>query len=76
MPKRIWLNAVMKTAEKVVQHFGSKEAAITALEINPETLRLWLRDGIPLARALFVEEKTGGAVPAESILSEARESAT
>lgn len=62
----------MKTAEKLIEHFGSKDAAIAALEINPETLRLWLRDGIPLARALFVEQKTSGAIKAEEILSEAR----
>lgn len=65
----------MKTTDRLVEHFGGKAEACAALGINPETLRLWLRDGIPLARALFVEEKTGGTIKAESVLKEARQAA-
>lgn len=72
----------MKTAERLVKHFGGDEKpsiarrrAAKALKMNPETLRLWLRDGIPLERALYVEEKTGGRITADEILQEARQSA-
>lgn len=65
----------MSCAQKLVDHFGGKDEVCAALEINPETLRLWLRDGIPLARALYVERETDGGVTADEILREAREAA-
>lgn len=65
----------MSCAEKIVQHYGGKDEACKALQINPETLRLWLRDGIPLGKAIYVEQKTGRAVRAEEILKEARAAA-
>ncbi len=45
------------------------------MEVNRETMRLWLLRGIPLERALDVEEKTGGALTAESVVDEARKRA-
>tara|TARA_R110000868_G_scaffold150390_1_gene373560 strand:+ start:2591 stop:2797 length:207 start_codon:yes stop_codon:yes gene_type:complete len=65
----------MKTADRLVAHFGDREKTCAALDINPETLRLWLRDGIPLSKSLFVEQKTKRKIWAEDIVREARESA-
>lgn len=65
----------MRTTDRVIEHFGGKDEAIVGLGINPETWRLWVRDGIPLGKSLFVEEKTGGTVKAEEIVAEAREAA-
>lgn len=67
--------ANMKTADKLVEHFGGAKETIEALDINRETLRLWLRDGIPLTRALHIEEVTRNAITADEILKEAREAA-
>jgi DNA-binding transcriptional regulator YdaS (Cro superfamily) len=66
----------MKATEKLLDHYnGDKKRAAKSLGVNPETLRLWLRDGIPLERALFIEEKTDRAVTAEEVLREARQAA-
>lgn len=65
----------MRTTEKLIEHFGDEEKTIAALDINPETWRLWKRDGVPPKRWLFVEEKTGGTVTAEQMVAEAREAA-
>lgn len=54
---------------------GSKKTAADKLDVSQETIRLWLRDGIPLHRALFVEEKTEGFVTADEILKWARKAA-
>ena len=65
----------MRAAEKLVRHYGDKRAAAQKLGIHEETLRLWLRDGIPLAKAIGVEERCGGVVTAERILREAKAAA-
>lgn len=62
----------MKLAEKLVTHYGGRAQAAAAINVNKETIRLWLRDGIPLERALDVEEKSKGVVKAEEVLREAR----
>lgn len=61
-----------KTAQKLVEHFGGKAQTAKAMEVSGETVRLWLRDGLPLHRAIDFEEKSGGAVTAEEILKEAK----
>lgn len=66
----------MKTADKLVAHCdGDKKAAAAWLGIHEETLRLWLRDGIPLAKAIEVETRSNGVVKAEEVLREARQAA-
>lgn len=47
---------------------GNRKTAADALGVNTETIRLWLRDGIPLKNAHKVEKKTQGFVTAEEIL--------
>jgi hypothetical protein len=54
---------------------GSKKIAADALEVTTETVRLWLKKGIPLDRAIFVEKKTQGFVTAEEILRHAKKAA-
>ena len=54
--------------KRLVDHYGGKQEAAKALEVNPETIRLWLRDGIPLAKAIEVERDSRGVVTAEEIL--------
>jgi hypothetical protein len=54
---------------------GSKKTAADALEVTTETVRLWLKKGIPLDRAIFVERKTQGFVTAEEILRHAKKAA-
>ncbi|HTD91154.1 MAG TPA: Cro/CI family transcriptional regulator [Burkholderiales bacterium] len=65
----------MKTTDKLVEHFGNKEATIKCLGINRETWRLWVRDGVPLGKALFVEQMTAGKVAAEDVIADARQTA-
>jgi hypothetical protein len=62
----------MTAAEKLAQHYGDRFKAAVALKMNKETFRLWLRDGIPLAKAVEVEKDSGGVVTAEEILQEAK----
>lgn len=62
----------MKAAEKLVKHYGDKRTTALALDVHEETLRLWLRDGIPLAKAIEVERRSSGIVTAEQILREAK----
>jgi hypothetical protein len=61
-------------ARKLVDHFGGRKEAEKGMNVNRETLRLWLlaERGIPLERALDVEEKTGGAIAADEVVDEAR----
>jgi len=65
----------MTAAEKLAQHYGDRFKAAAALKINKETFRLWLRDGIPLAKAVWVETASGGIVKAEQILRECKQQA-
>jgi hypothetical protein len=65
----------MKAAEKLIAHFGDKRAVATALDVHEETVRLWLRDGIPLGKAIEVETRSKGVVTAEEILEEAKAAA-
>ena len=65
----------MRAADKLVDHFKGKREAADALGIHEETLRLWLRDGIPLAKAIEVEQKSKRVVTAEQILRAARQTA-
>lgn len=67
--------AVSKTAKKLVEHYGSRQEAAEALEVTRETIRLWLRDGIPLERAIEIERTSKGLVTAEEILREAKRAA-
>lgn len=55
-------------AKKLVAHFGSRPLAASALGVTPETIRLWLKRGIPLEKAIDVERKSKGIVTAEEIL--------
>ncbi len=65
----------MNTTDKLIKHFGGKDEAIAGLGINPETWRLWVVRGVPVGKALFVEEKTNGVVKGESVLADARAAA-
>ncbi len=48
---------------------GSKKSAAHAFAVHEETIRLWLKKGIPLERAHQVEKTTQGFVKAEEILT-------
>lgn len=63
----------MNLAEKLVEHFGGRKPAAESLGVSGETIRLWLRDGIPLERAIDVERDTSGAVTAEQVLQAAKD---
>lgn len=65
----------MEMTNRLAGVLGGKDEAIRILGINPETWRLWMRDGIPASRWLFVEKKTGGAIRAEEFIAEARQTA-
>lgn len=65
----------MRAAEKLIAHYGDKRAVASALDVHEETVRLWLRDGIPLAKAIDVETRSGGIVTAEEVLREAKAAA-
>lgn len=64
-----------RAARKLIEHFGGRAETEEALDVSRETLRLWLRDGIPLERAVDIERDTDGAVTGEQILKEARQAA-
>ena len=66
---------MLKAADRLVKHYGDKKATAKALSVHEETIRLWLRDGIPLAKAIEVETRSAGVVTAEEILREARQAA-
>lgn len=55
-------------ARRLVDHFGSRRKAASALEVTPETIRLWLKRGIPLESCIEVEKRSRGIVTAEEIL--------
>lgn len=48
---------------------GSKKSAADAFKVHQETIRLWLKRGIPLERAHLVEKTTQGFVKADEILN-------
>lgn len=60
-------------AKKLVKYFGdSRSEAARVMRKSTETIRLWLKDGIPMASAIEVETRSGGAVTADEILQDAR----
>lgn len=54
---------------------GSRKTAAHGMGVTTETIRLWLKNGIPLDRAIEVERKTRGFVTAEEILKYAKKGA-
>ena len=64
----------MLATKKLIKHYGGKREVAQALHIHEETFRLWVRDGIPLGKAIDVEQKSEGTVTAEQILVEAKKS--
>jgi hypothetical protein len=54
---------------------GNKKTAAAALDVTTETIRLWLKKGIPLDRSIWIEKKTQGFVTAEEILRHAKKKA-
>lgn len=62
----------MNTAHKLIRHFGGRKEVAAAMKLNPETVRLWTENGIPLDRAIEIERVSKGAVTAEEILAEWR----
>lgn len=65
----------MTCAKRLVEHFNGRKEAAEGMKVSAETIRLWLRDGIPLERAVDVENATGGIISGEDILREVREKA-
>ena len=63
-------------AEVLVKHYGGRQETADALDVTRETIRLWLRDGIPLERAIDIERASKGLVTAERILREAKRAET
>lgn len=47
---------------------GSVKTAALSLKVHEETVRIWLKKGIPIQRSMYVEKKTDGFVTAEEIL--------
>lgn len=45
-------------AERLVALMGSRSAVAAAFDVSTESVRLWLKNGIPPDRALDVEERT------------------
>ena len=64
-----------KATDKLLKRYGNKKAIAEAMNVHEETVRLWLRDGIPLSKAIDVERDSEGAVTAEEILREAKAAA-
>ena len=64
-----------QAAQRLVAHFGGRQQTAEALGVTRETVRLWLLRGIPLERAVEVEQGCRGVITAEQILFEARERA-
>jgi DNA-binding transcriptional regulator YdaS (Cro superfamily) len=64
-----------RAAERLVAHYGGRKQTAEALGVTRETVRLWLSGGIPLERAVEVEQVCRGVITAEQILFEARERA-
>lgn len=54
--------------DRLIRHYGSRSKAALALEVNPETVRLWLKRGIPLEKSIDIERRSKGIVTAEEIL--------
>lgn len=59
-------------AKRLVEHFGGRAEAARAMSRSTETIRLWLKNGIPVAQAIEVEQKSGGLLTAEAILEDAK----
>ena len=61
-------------AERLVRKFGGRAGVANRFSVSTETVRLWLKNGIPTDRALEVQEATDGAIAAHSILRFAQKS--
>ena len=65
---RALLSPSMNTAQ-VIEHFGTRSAAATALKITTQTIRDWeaRKMGIPWHRQIMIEHLTGGKLKAARI---------
>jgi transposase len=63
----------MNTAQRLVTHYGSRRLAAEVLGVSVETIRLWLKNGIPPGSALDVEHRTNRLVTAEEVIDEERQ---
>ena len=60
-------------ANRLRQRFGSNADIAKLFSVTRESVRLWMKNGIPADRALEVEEVTHGDIPANDILKFARD---
>lgn len=58
-------------ATRLIKHFGGKRETAKVFGCDEETVRLWLKRGIPLIRAIDAEHLSRRAVTAEQILAAA-----
>lgn len=52
---------------RAVEHFGSGAALARALGVVPMTVSQWSRRGVPVGRAIEIENLTGGAIAAAEL---------
>lgn len=66
------MNTENPLAKRLVDHFGGRPETAKHLGRTAESVRLWLKNGIPVANAIEVEKLTDGLVTAEEILADAK----
>lgn len=62
-------------AKRLVDHFGGRPEAAAAMKVSTETVRLWLIRGLPLEKAVEIEEQSKAVVTGEEILAEKKREA-
>lgn len=57
----------MNAIERIISHFGSKAALARALEVKPQNITRWSKQGVPAAAAIQIEKITKGKFKAIDI---------
>ena len=60
----------MDGLDKAVEHFGSQAKLAKALDLGPMAVSSWRKRGVPLRRAVQIEQLTGGVITAAELCPE------
>ena len=56
--------------EEICKFFGNQKKLADVLEVTEAAISIWKRQGIPAARAIQIEELSGGIFKATEIMNE------
>jgi len=55
---------------RAISYYGSQASLARAIGVSAMSVSLWLKNGLPVSRAIEIESATGGEITREELLPE------